>query len=102
MDYFDYASNNDLFLTYVIINPQAERAKDWGEQKEGLVARVVDEDSAGITIRGAKMLGTSVDHGERGVRRQSAAAQAGRGGPRLFLRPADERQGPARAVAQIL
>jgi 4-hydroxyphenylacetate 3-monooxygenase len=59
MDYFDYAAKNDLFLTYVIINPQAERAKDWGEQADDLVARVVDEDSAGVTIRGAKMLGTS-------------------------------------------
>lgn len=58
-DYFDYAKQNDLFLTYVIINPQAERAKDWGEQDEDLVARIVDEDSSGITIRGAKMLGTS-------------------------------------------
>jgi 4-hydroxyphenylacetate 3-monooxygenase len=58
-DYFDYASKNDLFLTYVIINPQAQRGKAWGEQDEDLVARVVDEDSAGITIRGAKMLGTS-------------------------------------------
>lgn len=58
-DYFDYATKSDLFLTYVIINPQAERAKAWGEQEEDLVARVVDEDSAGITIRGAKMLGTS-------------------------------------------
>jgi 4-hydroxyphenylacetate 3-monooxygenase len=58
-DYFDFASRNDLFLTYVIINPQAERAKDWGAQEEDLVARVVDEDSSGITIRGAKMLGTS-------------------------------------------
>src|SRR5215470_12688807 len=58
-DYFEEASRNDYFLTYVIINPQSERAKDWGEQKEELVARVVDEDSAGITIRGAKMLGTS-------------------------------------------
>src|SRR6202047_2579408 len=57
--YFDEASRNDYFLTYVIINPQAERAKDWGEQAEGLVARIVDEDSAGITIRGATMLGTS-------------------------------------------
>jgi 4-hydroxyphenylacetate 3-monooxygenase len=57
--YFDEASRNDYYLTYVIINPQAERAKDWGEQAEGLVARVVDEDSAGITIHGAKMLGTS-------------------------------------------
>jgi 4-hydroxyphenylacetate 3-monooxygenase len=58
-DYFDYASRSDLFLTYVIINPQADRSKDWGDQEEDLVARVVDEDSTGITIRGAKMLGTS-------------------------------------------
>lgn len=58
-DYVDYATQNDLFLTYVIINPQAERAKGWGEQAEDLVARIVDEDSTGITIRGAKMLGTA-------------------------------------------
>jgi 4-hydroxyphenylacetate 3-monooxygenase len=58
-DYFDYARKNDLFLTYVIINPQAQRNKNWGEQDEDLVASIVDEDSAGITIRGAKMLGTS-------------------------------------------
>ena len=58
-DYFEEASRNDYFLTYVIINPQAERGKDWGDQSEDLVARIVDEDSGGITIRGAKMLGTS-------------------------------------------
>jgi 4-hydroxyphenylacetate 3-monooxygenase len=58
-DYFDYATKADLFLTYVIINPQAERSKGWGEQEPDLVARVVDEDATGITIRGAKMLGTS-------------------------------------------
>jgi 4-hydroxyphenylacetate 3-monooxygenase len=57
--YFEEASHNDYFLTYVIINPQAERAKDWGDQAEDLVARIVDEDAGGITIRGAKMLGTS-------------------------------------------
>ncbi len=57
--YVDYATQSDLFLTYVIINPQAERSKGWGEQAEDLVARIVDEDSTGITIRGAKMLGTS-------------------------------------------
>jgi 4-hydroxyphenylacetate 3-monooxygenase len=57
--YFEEASRNDYFLTYVIINPQAERGKDWGEQAEELVARIVDEDSGGITVRGAKMLGTS-------------------------------------------
>jgi 4-hydroxyphenylacetate 3-monooxygenase len=59
VDYFDYASRNDLFLTYVIINPQADRAKDWGQQEEFLVAQAVDEDSEGVTVRGAKMLGTS-------------------------------------------
>jgi len=58
-DYFEQASRNDYYLTYVIINPQAERAKDWGDQAEDLVARIVDEDAAGITIRGAKLLGTS-------------------------------------------
>ncbi len=57
--YVDYATRSDLFLTYVIINPQAERSKNWGEQAEDLVAHIVDEDSTGITIRGAKMLGTS-------------------------------------------
>jgi len=59
VDYVDYATKNDIFLTYVIINPQAERTKDWGAQDDDLVARIVDEDSGGITIRGAKMLGTS-------------------------------------------
>src|SRR5215470_9193211 len=58
-DYFEEASNEDHFLTYVIINPQAERAKAWGDQAEELVARIVDEDAGGITIRGAKLLGTS-------------------------------------------
>src|SRR5215831_4808967 len=57
--YVEFATRSDLIHTYVIINPQAERAKDWGAQQEDLVARVVDEDSSGITIRGAKMLGTS-------------------------------------------
>ena len=58
-DYVDYATKSDLFLTYVIVNPQADRSKGWGEQAEELVAQIVDEDSTGLTIRGAKMLGTS-------------------------------------------
>jgi 4-hydroxyphenylacetate 3-monooxygenase len=57
-DYVEYATRNDLFLTYVIVNPQADRSKDWGDQMEELVAQIVDEDSTGLTIRGAKMLGT--------------------------------------------
>jgi 4-hydroxyphenylacetate 3-monooxygenase len=57
-DYVDHATRRDLFLTYVIVNPQADRSKAWGEQAEELVAQIVDEDTAGLTIRGAKMLGT--------------------------------------------
>ena len=101
-DYFDYASRSDLFLTYVIINPQADRSKDWGDQEEDLVARVVDEDIAGITIRGAKMLGTS-----------SIMANDVFVANLQPLKPGEEDlafccalpmgcQGPARAVAQIL
>ena len=46
-------------MTYVIINPQANRNKSTGEQKdEFLATAVVDEDSEGITVRGGKMLGT--------------------------------------------
>jgi 4-hydroxyphenylacetate 3-monooxygenase len=59
VDYVDHATHQDLFVTYVIVNPQANRSKTWGEQDEHLVAQIVDEDTAGITIRGAKMLGTS-------------------------------------------
>jgi 4-hydroxyphenylacetate 3-monooxygenase len=58
--YFDYARDNDLFLSYVIINPQSDKAKSAGGQPDPhLVASVVDEDREGITIRGAKMLATS-------------------------------------------
>lgn len=60
VNYFEYARDNDLYLCYVIINPQADKAKGSSAQPgEDLVARIVDEDNEGITIRGAKMLGTS-------------------------------------------
>lgn len=59
-NYFEYARDNDLFLTYVIINPQGDRTKSPEEQVEpDLIMRVVDEDNEGLTVRGAKMLGTS-------------------------------------------
>jgi 4-hydroxyphenylacetate 3-monooxygenase len=58
-DYYEYARENDLYLTYVIISPQADRGKSAGEQADAfLVAGVCDEDEDGITIRGGKMLGT--------------------------------------------
>ena len=59
-DYFRYARDNDLFLTYVIINPQADRSKGAAEQADPyLTAGIVDEDGEGLTLRGAKMLATS-------------------------------------------
>jgi len=59
-DYFRYARDADLFLTYVIINPQADRAKSAAGQADPyLTAGIVDEDSEGLTLRGAKMLATS-------------------------------------------
>jgi 4-hydroxyphenylacetate 3-monooxygenase len=58
-DYYRYARDNDLYLTYVIINPQADRSKSASQQKsEYLTAGVVDRDAGGITVRGAKMLAT--------------------------------------------
>lgn len=58
-EYYRYARDNDLYLTYVIINPQADRSKSAGAQKDPwLTAGVVDRDSSGITVRGAKMLAT--------------------------------------------
>lgn len=57
--YYRYARDNDLYLTYVIINPQADRSKGASEQADPfLTASVVDRDAHGITIRGAKMLAT--------------------------------------------
>ena len=59
-EYFRYARDHDLFVTYVIVNPQADRAKGTAEQAdEFLAAAICDADSAGITIKGGKMLGTS-------------------------------------------
>lgn len=59
-DFYHHARERDLFVSYVIQNPQADRSKTAGQQQNRhLVASVVDEDTVGITIRGAKMLGTS-------------------------------------------
>ncbi|WP_407180603.1 4-hydroxyphenylacetate 3-hydroxylase family protein [Bradyrhizobium sp. STM 3562] len=58
-DYYAYARDRDLYLTYVIINPQADRSKPASQQKDAfLTAAVVDQDATGITVRGAKMLAT--------------------------------------------
>jgi len=59
-DYYEHARDNDLYLTYTIINPQADKTKSVHEQHDPfLTLGVVDEDREGITVRGAKMLATS-------------------------------------------
>src|SRR5262249_48997604 len=59
-NYFEYARSSDLFLTYAIINPQADRSKTASAQTdEFLAARMCGQDSEGITVRGSKMLATS-------------------------------------------
>ncbi len=59
-DYYVYARDNDLYLTYVIINPQVDRSKSASELgNDDPMMKIVDEDSEGVTVRGAKMLGTS-------------------------------------------
>jgi 4-hydroxyphenylacetate 3-monooxygenase len=58
-DYYEYARDRDLYLTYAIVNPQADRSKSAGDQAlEFVAAGVVDEDAEGITITGGKMLAT--------------------------------------------
>jgi 4-hydroxyphenylacetate 3-monooxygenase len=59
-DYYEFARDRDLYLAYVIIDPQADRSKATGEQRdEFLTAAICEEDGEGIVVKGAKMLGTS-------------------------------------------
>ncbi|MEO5708102.1 MAG: 4-hydroxyphenylacetate 3-hydroxylase N-terminal domain-containing protein [Alteraurantiacibacter sp.] len=58
-DYYRYIRENDLYLTSVFNNPQADRSKSASDQRDAfLTAGIVDEDAEGITVRGAKMLAT--------------------------------------------
>ncbi|GAB4061443.1 4-hydroxyphenylacetate 3-hydroxylase family protein [Uliginosibacterium sediminicola] len=58
--YYEWARDNDVAMTYTIVNPQGDRSKDVGEQGNKYHSLcVIDEDAEGITVRGAKMLGTS-------------------------------------------
>ena len=59
-EYYEFARDRDLYLSYVIVSPQADRSKSVSEQAdEFLSCGVCDEDHTGVTLRGAKMLGTA-------------------------------------------
>ena len=57
--YYQYARDRDLYVSYVIIDPQGDRSKPTGEAGNAdLAVAIRDEDAEGITVRGTKMLGT--------------------------------------------
>lgn len=60
-EYFRYARDRDLYLSYVIVSPPADRSRGASEQVDPfVVCGVCDEDARGITLKGAKMLGTAI------------------------------------------
>lgn len=60
LDFYRYARDEDLFVTYVIIPPQVDRSRAAHEQEEKyLPVGVLEEREDGIVVRGSQMLGTS-------------------------------------------
>jgi 4-hydroxyphenylacetate 3-monooxygenase len=58
-NFYKFARDNDLYLSYVIIPPQIDRSKASHEQEEEYLATgVYEEREDGIVIRGSQMLGT--------------------------------------------
>ena len=57
--YYGYCRDNDLFLTHAIVNPQTDRSKTSAEQENPYAhLGIVDKNSDGLVVRGAKMLAT--------------------------------------------
>jgi DNA-binding transcriptional regulator YhcF (GntR family) len=57
--YYRYIRDNDLLLSHALITPQNDRSRSSSEQAdENLHLRVVDENAAGIVVKGARMLAT--------------------------------------------
>src|SRR5205823_859002 len=55
------ARDEDLYVSYVIINPQSDKSRSASHQEEPILfAGVVQERDGGFVVRGAKMIGTSV------------------------------------------
>ncbi|WGW11914.1 4-hydroxyphenylacetate 3-monooxygenase, oxygenase component [Saxibacter everestensis] len=57
--YYEYVRENDLLTTHTLIPPQVNRSVSGSQQGGGqLSARIVEENEEGVTITGARMLGT--------------------------------------------
>lgn len=58
-NYYEYVRENDLCLTHTLIHPQANRAVGPSKQSDPfLAARIVEKNSDGVVVRGARMLAT--------------------------------------------
>lgn len=58
-NYFEYARQNDLSLTHTLIQPQVNRAVNSAQLPDPYIAaRIVETNSEGIVIRGARLLAT--------------------------------------------
>ena len=58
-NYYEYARENDLCLTHTLINPQSNRALTAsGHPSADVALRIVDENTDGIVVRGARILAT--------------------------------------------
>ena len=57
--YYEFVREKDLLLTHTLINPQSNRAVGPSKQADPhIAARVVEKNSEGVVIRGARMLAT--------------------------------------------
>lgn len=56
--YYEHVRENDLALTHTLVNPQVDRSRPVEEQTNDIAARVVEETSEGIIVRGARMVTT--------------------------------------------
>ena len=57
--YYEYVRENDLVLTHTLINPQSNRSVGPSKQADpSIAAKVVEKNSEGVVVRGARMLAT--------------------------------------------
>ncbi|MBI3859416.1 MAG: 4-hydroxyphenylacetate 3-monooxygenase, oxygenase component [Thaumarchaeota archaeon] len=57
--YYEYVRENDLLLTHTLINPQVNRSVGPSKQADPFTAaRVLEKNSEGVVVRGARMLAT--------------------------------------------
>ena len=58
-NYYEYIREHDLLMTHTLIHPQVNRSLSPGRQSDPyLAARIVEKNSEGVIIRGARMLAT--------------------------------------------